>query len=65
MKKITLLLAVMVWIFGMTIVIFNNLYQIWNPLIENTNVRLSFILILIAVTFYSIVNKNKLKKELI
>lgn len=65
MKKITLLLAVIVSIFATTTVVFNNLYQIWNPLIQNQNVRTSFLLILIGVTFYSIVNRNKLKKELI
>ena len=64
MKKITFILTVIVWVFGITIVVFNNLYQIWTPLLKNPEIRMSFILVLIRVTIYSIINKDKLEKEL-
>jgi len=63
-KSIFLISSVIFWIIAVSIVFFNNAFQLTIALLENSNLLASFLLITIGVTIYGIYNRNKLIRDL-
>jgi|GEM_PF-5291224 len=63
-KTLFAIISILVWIIGVSIIIFNNGFQLINSLILNNNLLISFLVVTIGVSVYGIYNKTKLKKEL-
>lgn len=63
-KTFILVVSALIWIFSVAIIVFNNLYQLANSLIVNNYLLISFVSLLIGIVLYSIINIEKLKKEL-
>lgn len=64
-KTILLIISVLIFVFGTSVVVFNNAFQLGKLLIDNKNLTTSFVALLVGVIIYSIINREKLKERLL
>jgi len=64
-KTILLVISVITFVIGTSIVVFNNAFQLGRLLIDNKNLITSFVALLVGVVIYSIVNREKLRERLL
>lgn len=63
-KMKNMAIGILIYIIGITVIIFNNTYQLTNSTLQNRYLLFSFLCLLAGVLFYYIYNQDKLKKLL-
>jgi len=56
-------LSILIWIISISVIIFNNGFQLFNSIMLNQDLLIAFLIIVFGVSYYGIKNKKEIFKK--